>query len=383
MIQGGAESPLYVALHRGSLAAAICQMTQHAMSSSIILALLELCMATRKADLTGNQPLHHMLHTNHYAIIMSPLHNYYQHNVTYGLTPLPDYISNFSVYMAVLQLLRKAPLEVRYTICQQVISILQLNPHHVVEIANSPGWESVFLWLLTPLNSEEEGGRRKFEESSLDVFADKQGSSTTYKMVRPRGDSKKEGVPPSSSSDGRKQSRNSEMKRTNWKGAVPEISVDEPTSDGRSRREGSQPSKSGLLSPKGEESSTMPFRTRTNAFNDPSTAGESPVRSVSVSYGPSEEDLMIKRRSLTYSSSWNMFAEEESEEIRRTFDVVTHTIGHILWQSVEHNRDKPPWKVRCDDGGLIMSLVKSCVSIWRCKILYSDVIIMRLTHTYS
>ena len=49
---GVTSSPLHSALSSGSLAAAVCQMAQHDLSSSIILALLELCVA-KHANLTG------------------------------------------------------------------------------------------------------------------------------------------------------------------------------------------------------------------------------------------------------------------------------------------------------------------------------------------
>ena len=45
--------PIYAALKGGSLAAAIGHMTEHEMSSSIILALLELCVAKNISDCTG------------------------------------------------------------------------------------------------------------------------------------------------------------------------------------------------------------------------------------------------------------------------------------------------------------------------------------------
>ena len=47
------NGPIYLALRDGSLAAAIGHMTEHEMSSSIILALLELCVAKNNVDCTG------------------------------------------------------------------------------------------------------------------------------------------------------------------------------------------------------------------------------------------------------------------------------------------------------------------------------------------
>ena len=60
---------------------------------------------------------------------------------------IPDNIFNLDIYLEVLQLLHKVPLIERHTTCQQVLSVL---PHHINDIALSPGWEGLFLWQLTP-----------------------------------------------------------------------------------------------------------------------------------------------------------------------------------------------------------------------------------------
>lgn len=90
------------------------------------------------------------------------------------------------------------------------------------------------------------------------------------------------------------------------------------------------------------------IRARTGAFletssNDRSLLSTSPV--LRHRQRLSEEDLVRPRRSLTYSSSWSKAIEDESDEICRTFAVVTETIGYILWHSVDVESDKPPWKV--------------------------------------
>ena len=69
--------PIYTALHKGGLAAAIGQMMQHELSSSIILALLELCMAKRPDNYTGGQytvvaPFPHFNSHTPYFISYSP-----------------------------------------------------------------------------------------------------------------------------------------------------------------------------------------------------------------------------------------------------------------------------------------------------------------------
>ncbi len=53
-MQAGNEfGPIHSALSQGTLAAAIGQMTQHDMSSSIILALLELCVSKNTSNYAG------------------------------------------------------------------------------------------------------------------------------------------------------------------------------------------------------------------------------------------------------------------------------------------------------------------------------------------
>lgn len=170
--------------------------------------------------------------------------------------------------MGVLQLLRKAPLMVRHTICQQVISILHQNPTQVAVIAQSAGWESLFLWLLTPFDPTR--GEAEGDESPVEG----QGKPA-----------------PERESNGSKQ-------------------------NGKRR----------------------------NAFLD---TGLPSGLSQSVSGGsPEGTEGERQRRSITYASSWSAAVEEASDEIWRTFAVVTETIGYILWHSVDHSNNKPPWKVR-------------------------------------
>lgn len=52
--------------------------------------------------------------------------------------------------MALLGLLRQAPLAVRHTICQLLSSILHHTPEDIPRISSFPGWEVTFLRLLTP-----------------------------------------------------------------------------------------------------------------------------------------------------------------------------------------------------------------------------------------
>ena len=70
----------------------------------------------------------------------------------------------------------------------------------------------------------------------------------------------------------------------------------------------------------------------------------------SANHSQSNEDFVRPRRSLTYASSWSNIIEDESDEVWRTFAVVTETVGYILWHSVDYDKDCPPWKVGIKNG---------------------------------
>ena len=198
-----------------------------------------------------------------------------------------DYISNLHVYMSVLQLLRCAPLMVRHTICQQVISMLHLTPHHVVDIATSPGWESLFLWLLTPFDPVVPAlsPSTAHNRPSLKAYLAQVRENAASKTFLGAGEEEEE--------------------------------------------EGE------------EEEGGRPHRKRTAAFNIDERSRES--KTLSPTHLASG---LVKRRSLTYSSSWLNAEREESNEVSMTVNSVTETIGYILWHSVDYDTGNPPWKVR-------------------------------------
>ena len=252
--------------------------------------------------------------------------------------------------------------------------MLHLTPFHVAEIAKSPGWESLFLWLLTPIDLDE-GQRSALQENLLEV-----GREGTYRRVRPEGGDKR-GV--SEETEVSKERRVSQEKRVSREcqsserelseggsNVCPAIVVEEADKDGCLKGDCHTPvtASDGMATTNGTVTSNdaetrsgaslepdlepvITPRKRTNAFLDSSTVGD---RSITISGRVGRkvvekrggvEELTRKRRSLTYSSSWSQALEEQSDEIWRTFGVVTETIGYLLWRSPDYDNGKPPWKV--------------------------------------
>ena len=320
---------------------------------------------------THTHPHTHTTHTHTYTSTHTHHTTFtstHTHTHTHAHT---DYISNFMIYLAVLQLLRKAPLVVRHTICQQVISMLHLTPFHVAEIAKSPGWESLFLWLLTPIDLDKDQ-KSTSQENLLEV-----GREGTYQRVRPEGGDKKGLSEETKVSKERRVSRERRASREcqsserefseGGNKECPVIIVEEEgcskqsPEDCHSNPAGELTGSNGTATSKDAatesgpplelEPTTTP-RKRTNAFLDSSTVG---ARSITISGKTGKkvvekrggvEELTRKRRSLTYNSSWSHALEEKSDEVWRTFGVVTETIGYMLWRSPDYENDKPPWKVQ-------------------------------------
>ena len=253
---------------------------------------------------------------------------------THTHTHTVDYISNLVIYIQVLQLLRKAPLTVRYTICQQVLSMLYNTPHHVNDIALSPGWESLFLWQLTPC-----------EEAHPTAAAN---STSEANDVEQKQSSEKNGEP---------RRRKSKMSPNNGS-KLP--SVLEPTveSESQSNTEngaengGAIPGLSGLsVAAANEPRNNERYRSRSAAFVDPTTKEDRPIF-ISEKIGVVDtanvrrKNKERKRGSVTYSRCWDDTVETESDEMSRTCNIVTETIAYILWRSTDNHTDRPPWKVR-------------------------------------
>ena len=276
------------------------------------------------------------------------------------MTHIADYISNLCIYLQVLQLLRKAPLTVRYTICQQVLSMLYNTPHHVNDIALSHGWESLFLWQLThyqetlPAASpaisfkSDDLEPEILNEKSREISKQKNGSSyqridaksqlsptklplveeqVEREVTQPRSEGK---TGDGGSTDGRTVNQNgvsvSVVGGTNEKNSCLVIAGDEEMSGGR-------------------------YRSRSSALVDSRTKSEQPViisdklGVMGVMEAINRRPKAKKRGSLTYSKCWDDTVEKESDEMSRTCNIVTETIAYILWRSTDNHTDRPPWKV--------------------------------------
>ena len=81
---------------------------------------------------------------------------------------------------------------VRHTICQQVLSMLYHTPTHVTDITSSQGWESLFLWLLTPFDPSQSGSGIEEKKACPDnhdknhneTGLEYNGSPVTYRRVK-------------------------------------------------------------------------------------------------------------------------------------------------------------------------------------------------------
>ena len=245
-----------------------------------------------------------------------------------------EYISNFSVYLSVLQLLRNAPLVVRYTICQQVISILHLSPSHVNEIAAFPGWVNLFLWLLAPFDPTGLGKEDKSEDAGE--------QNCSYRTVMSGDDRGEE----------------PDVKGAESGSAVPVVNVelvvsaacDGGSGDGEDGKGDSREGGEKRVRP--VELPQPRYQNRLSAFLHP-TSSPAAERIPSFSAPPKKtppggqgEGDSKRGRSVTYNLGWRQTAvENEEEEVWRTFTKVTETIGYILWHSVDYEKEQPPWKV--------------------------------------
>lgn len=253
-----------------------------------------------------------------------------------------------------LQLLRNTSLVMRYTICQQVISILHLTPTHVNEIASFPGWVNLFLWLLVPFepkDSEKEG--EGFEEAETERQESTHSLSCTFMATR-GGE-----LPRSEVEEERDGSEQKEMK-VEFDGVTgADAAEDISAASG-------QPS-----------SDAPPYRERLSAFLFPTSISggkNSFIEGRGRGRGHSEQGKLT-----ISSSSWSQSPpQDEEEEVWRTFTIITETIGYILWHSVDYERQHPPWKV----WGMCLSSLDE-FSSHHTLIVPVFAIKQRLAHEYS
>ena len=280
-----------------------------------------------------------------------------------------DYISNLNIYLQVLQLLRKAPLTVRYTICQQILGMLYNSPHHVNDIAQSHGWESLFLWQLTPNQDTSTVATpvvARFESKEFGQPRNGEGEDgSSYQRIDPNMDPAKVEKMPSvaeqdeegpniKSEDAQDKNRIEEESSTNTKttnengDTVPTIAVT-PDQDSSSLSVH-------IAGGEDQGDSGGRYRSRSSAIVHSQTQQTNRSISISTNLGNSvfgagnknqvqlRKDHRSNRGSLTYSKCWDD-TMEESDEIWRTCNIVTETLAYILWRFTDNHTDRPPWKV--------------------------------------
>ena len=264
-----------------------------------------------------------------------------------------------NIYLQVLQLLRKAPLTVRYTICQQVLEMLYNSPHHVSDIAQSHGWESLFLWQLTPnqdastvstpvvvtdfghpRNSEGENGPsyQRIDSNMDPTNVEKMPSVVEHDEEDPNIKSE------NAQDKNRIDEESATNAKTNENGAtVPSIAVtpDQDSAGGEDRGDTDtryRSRTSAIVNPQTQQQTNRPISFSTNLGNSVFGAGNK-TQNMQVRKGRNQ------RGSLTYSKCWDD-TMEENDDIWRTCTIVTETIAYILWRSTDNHTDRPPWKVR-------------------------------------
>lgn len=231
-----------------------------------------------------------------------------------------------------LQLLRSAPLVVRYTICQQVVSILHLTPTHINEMATFPGWVNLFLWLLTPFDHCGSGkGEKDLTEGEKSV-EEKNKSCTYDRAVAGGGEEAISEV-------------KEKMKGEGLHSTVPVVNLDLVESGvcngvNVEENEGSQRERPAVLT------SGQPCPAQYRAFlHSASSHGGQRNSSLSATRGQGVGVGGLKML-VIHNSSWTQCdPEDKKEDVWRTFSIVTETIGYILWHSVDYEKQQLPWKV--------------------------------------
>ena len=239
--------------------------------------------------------------------------------------------------------------------------ILHITPYHVATIAKAPGWESLFLWLLTPVEENHEKTstlqREKERETTYQRVGPERRRSSEEDNVRRESEEKiSQEIKVSKERRGNELPR--ESQREDGSGGCPPVVIVEEaplkSNHGNTPEHlNSQTTTDTAESDTSNLDTATPYRKRTNAFTSD--------RVVSISGKPvvgrrgEAEKLTHSRQSQTHSSSWNQSLEEQSDEIWRTLGVVTETIGYMLWRSPDYN-DIPPWKV-CFESGCYFILI--------------------------
>ena len=293
------SGPLTTAFKEGSMAAAIGHMTEPDMSSVIVLALTDLCVAKDTTSYTG-EPLPQIPPS---LYLTCDIHT--------------DYISDIPVFMSMLHLLRQAPLNVRNTLCQLINSILHHTPEDILQLSSLPGWEVAFLYLLTP---SQHAPLSNTTPSTVVVH-------TTPSEGIPNGE---ETTPP---------------RRFPVAATPPKSSLVRPQHLNVCRETDSTHTQDHTPSVEPEGSPKSPPRSRLRAFADENTASKKGSFIITKDKELMDAKNSSRKKSLRVSTPWAAVGVEEGmeEEVMRTVDIVSQIIRIILWNSTI---DSTPWKVR-------------------------------------
>ena len=277
--------------------------------------------------------------------------------------------------------------------------MLYNSPHHVSDIAQSHGWESLFLWQLTPnqesptistpvvvqfesrefrqpRNGEGEGEGENGSSSYQRIDSNLNPSTKVEKMPSV---AEQEGEDPTIKSEigqdkNRIEEESSMNVTTNENGGaglvVPSIAVTPDQDSSTSISHALAPNEEEGEGKEGEEGESK-YRSRSRVIinttrntSRPISISPTPNLGVSSNSGTSvfggggggsknlQHEHAVqkkghgkKRGSLTYSKCWDDDEMEESDDIWRTCNIVTETVAYILWRSTDNHADRPPWKV--------------------------------------
>ncbi len=248
-----------------------------------------------------------------------------------------DSISHLDVFMALLQLLRQAPLAVRNTLCQLLTSILHHTPEDILRLSAVPGWEVVFLWLLTPFYPHLDHNYPLPRSGAIPPSATPTSMGNGGKDLNKHKPSPPTSLPLTPVPNG-----DAELSPPHYSAVVLHRSPLKL-----------RPSTIALPSPGDDSPSQIKtFRGRSSAMTNAKTPGGSEFTVTESGELKSLEELRKERKvSLQVSTPWaepvQVQPEEEDAEVVRAVDIVTQLFRCILWSSTI---DQKPWMVSTEGG---------------------------------
>ena len=228
--------------------------------------------------------------------------------------------------MALLGLLRQAPLAVRHTICQLLSSILHHTPEDIPRISSFPGWEVIFLRLLTPFYPHVDHNYPLPNRSHNEV---------TPTSVLTNGGRVFHRLPPSTLPF-KPESDIPEQSPPHYSTLVPERSPLKL-----------YPHETSLFLAENSTPQMKTFRDRCSAVVKEKKGGSDFAVTESGELMDVETLRRERKVSLQVSTPWaetvEVGPEEEDAEVARMVDIVTQLFRCILWNSAH---GEGTWKVR-------------------------------------